>query len=446
MTFVQLMTEAQFDRFVEDELTKANKILAKAGQPLFEVIGKEQIWYAVGKNGPSLVLELDSNLKIHPGLKVTLEGPELFKDSRGQDFLYLGLVDEREGMKTIFTNRDLSIQDQIPLRDMETGVVKCSFCHKATHRVKHFFFKNKVTGAIEVLGSNCVKSFFGDERILRLLDLIEILGHIPGDDEDQDPLGGGGSFHFGWDTIDLHASLKYVTANFTKAFIGQNKALAEEIQSTTSEVRSALSSKEARRLIEDTRPSWIEWEEIEKKILEKIQNTPVKSDFDFNVRETLMFKGTDKDGNPKETLRRWIPLKAAGIAIFGLYKFCAEEKVIEAAKSEHLGQMGDRITLGKLTIKRWTNLGHFHYGAPDSYKFEMEDENGNILEYVTSSYDFKLRIEEEGEKAIPAGYTATVKFLKAFRGAKVTVVTRVTAPKEKKAKTKKTKVLEVENV
>ena len=309
---------------------------------------------------------------------------------------------------------------------------KCDKCQKKIGRAKYIVFSKtddvQTRDDLVVLGTTCAKEYFpfDVESYFYGLELAfdELMGLY---DEEM------GSCSFRATTTDFD-DLFYATVACTNNLLVYEK----EDRRTRSLVDSWIANEKVSRYSSTTyRDEYpipsnaYTLAEIKEWISESFNknNDEIRNDFEMNARTT--FYKTLDDGTRE--LRDRIPNKFLGIAIYGFIsakknhdrlvekKIAEEKRVIENAKVEYFGAVGDKFervltfdkTFGFEGAYGFTYIHLFH--DDENHVFKWSSSCGNL------GKNFNWAEYEVGQKYLMKG---TIKAHDEYKGAKQTVITR----------------------
>lgn len=353
------------------------------------------------KYGKSIkILSLHDSMKTIEGkdccfTTIEIEAPLLLRQN--SPVQYLGMKTYVDGIKVFY-----STDKENPVHTIDRE--ECDHCHTKRYRLKYFFFK--VEGEVKVIGSSCVKEYFGMD-VERYLDtytnvMQELEEEFGGEGQ------GGGSRSRLVHIDDVILATYCATNGFKYNWVSKEKAHYDNIP-TTDLVRNYLyttdkimnqEKDEAYKVLKD------QFSSIKEKLYAKYRDKEVVTDFDANIRNNLFYPdGTERDFIICVGLVGWL---------------CNDiqhprEEESSSKPSEWVGEENEKI---EKTVKIIQNaMVNSNYGQ--SFIVLMEDEVGNKLKTFTTGAFSNVCV---GESVKIKG---TIKRHEAYRGIKTTLLTRV---------------------
>lgn len=301
------------------------------------------------------------------------------------------------------------------IADVSESNFRCDHCGKnIKNRNGYWFFRRGEDGALVVVGSTCVKKFFG----LDPEKLLAKLGALLEYEKDTVRVGGCGKHEI--PTFDLKTCYA-VTKKLTNGFKFWEKKDNGKI-GTAAKVKNALyqlvgndvsSLLDLFKTVSGLTDDDMELIELAKSYW---QNVSGDSDFTVNTRN-IMAAGR-------------LAVTLAGYASFGLFKAINDHnnRKAPAPKGDFVGTIGERIT-AELIAKdshrcvREIQTGWHSYKHQEASKLRFEDANGNVFTSLSSG---KVIAAAEQHLNQPFTYRFTVvKHFTERNGQKVNIINRV---------------------
>lgn len=371
-----------------DRLAKINKKLVKHNlTPITYTITGEYTEKQTTKNYEFMVSMLEIEL-VTPVTNFQISG-----------YTFIGSITTKKGIKTMFTQNKEHSEKMVKFSD----VSRCDHCHTKHNRNNIYVFEKD--GNDFVIGSNCVKDFFGENIFTLLLNGINYIQELVEHNEE------GGNFHgFGSDHsfevmvgmamyyLEMHNSyLKgdydnkgtagYVEALFNRPIYGDIQDIKQWEQDN--DTFKAWFTDEKQKLVTVIQKYW--------------EDKYAVTDFDYNIKQRFIAFSTSSSA-----------LVACGVNVYfkenNLFKYV--EKEVEELNNEYLGVIGDKLESEMKVVKSTSFDGE--YGVTYIYIFKTS--NNQILKWFTKTTD----IPEDTFKA-----KFTVKDHSEYKGRKETVVTRL---------------------
>jgi hypothetical protein len=359
-----------------EKLKKVNKKLAKFKQ-VVEIVNQHN--YTVTSNyGIGLDIAVS-------WLKIIVNEPSVV----GIDGVeYVGTINEKDGMKTTF-----SVTEEIKLSNI---IPRCDHCKINRYRNIHHVFKKDEQ--LIIVGSSCCKDYFGHDVHKMLLTYQKEIKEI----DEYMLIGGGKRFT----PVDIYIIAAAYTVNTYYAwekeiFWDAVTGLCETSPKYQHEVinyRNSISQQYV--------------DELKQKIQETVFALEGKSDFECNLRSTLLLD----DGS----LRHWYPRGGGlvGYAVFMALKPEARQEIKKETKpayiSQYIGNAKERIERTLIVCGKTVCFSQF--GEIQLIRFK--DELGNLINWFSSRF-----FDWEDGAVINAKFT--IKRHDIYDGKKITYINRL---------------------
>ena len=258
---------------------------------------------------------------------------------------------------------------------------RCDHCKKNIGNRKGYYFFRDVENKLVVVGSTCVKKFFG----LKTDILLKKLGAFHQLIDDVSDINYDNEKSFGFYTPSFSNDICFIlTKYFTGDFSFWQKS-DNDGNGTSNKVKRVLygilaKKKEAYATYEAAQENW-DKDDAKKIELARVYWLANKnnSDFDVNCAEII------KEGR--------FDIKYAGIASYGIFKainFYKNQKS-NLHNGDFVGQIKERITMTLTCTKMTSYEKESYYGwqckCETGYRLQFKDDKGNVFVTFTTSYD-----------------------------------------------------------
>lgn len=351
---------------------------------------------------------------------VEVESPKFIH--LGKEVTYLGNINTKSGIQTIYSETEKYV-----LGDLE---LKCQHCNTKRNRNKYFAFECE--GKPLLIGSTCVKDYYGDD-IVKILTIWSEFESLASEGEDYGDFFGsmGCRADRGISLYDIVKGLYIGTNNFSSYWISKEKAEAHRQPSSSSlasyyagtpprltkynyeEVQEFIAKQKAANEALSADEGKL-YKDIVAKTIEKWIAVKPQNDMEHNIINNLFF--IEDDGN--RVVRTSI--KSFGIVAFAIWQanFIApekqEKKGHDLSKSQFFGEVGKRYEFTAEVL--WVNTVESNFGTSTIVTLITED--GNILKTFTSGEFGSL---SAGDKV---KFKGTVKKHECYKGRRETSLSR----------------------
>lgn len=308
------------------------------------------------------------NVKFYD-FKIEIPENEIIKQ-KGYEFL--AIIEKSPGEENyIFIQDKTEKFDEIKSL-VDEGYIRCDHCEIDRYRKKGFVFEKE--NELFIIGSSCVKEYFGIDIVSELESLAECYISL------NDPMIICDDDYF--DAVRKNKSDYYYIRELfaigtaiilTEGFISKSKAIQELKASTLDIVRHVLERRGS--LTEQQisiRNKYRTLEEF-KKFLQYFRNIDPSNDFEHNLKIAVETFDTTK----------------AGLIVYGIFKYLLD-KVIEPKKekrtNEFIGKVGER---GEFVLKfKHIKKIDSYYGV--CFLVNFEDKSGNeVIWWASKPFDFE---------------------------------------------------------
>jgi hypothetical protein len=231
-------------------------------------------------------------------------------------------------------------------------------------------------GEIITLGSTCSDEFFGLNVTKALQVFNGFVETISSEIADEDGFPKmSKSFGESRDTV-INASLRVFSKSnsYTKGDYYNN------IDGTPDMVKGVLNNDDYQKEFPANTTNYTV--DSVNALLKKYYATldPLTSNFNSNVVNTLFSNGQD---------RNFIPYKVIGVMVWAIFNALNKEAKATTAPKEkkvnaHIGNVGEKITVFKATVKSFRDMGSFSYNGPTSYLITFDSPQGTVKTFSTN--------------------------------------------------------------
>lgn len=340
-----------------------------------------------------------------PVLTVSFTFDELVsgKNEKYATYTYLGYT-RKEKAEDSPTLHRMTDDPRLLSLSFESDVLLCHHCNIKRQRNEYYFFADPDNNIVSI-GNTCVNEFFGYDvaKILSTLSTILLYEETYRNDEDLADEYMRSGYEVGYSLKSCFVATKLATNDFTAKWISKESLEADCLNRlpTYTAIQQILSegfeNEEFRTEYKKDLP-----EKFLKSLVE-LKNTPITTDYLFNLKSSLF--------NAQNELR-----EAPGNIAITCY-FCLKamtESKETYANSDFVSQIGQRLQL-PVTVIGIKSFESF-YGISTLYTFATKE--GNVLKsFVSGSFCAQLGscVEIKG----------TVKDHEEYNGRKETVLTRI---------------------
>jgi hypothetical protein len=318
--------------------------------------------------------------------------------------------DRSDDEATAAAQRALDSYDLGAYRDVEAAV-RCDHCGTVRRRTKTYLVESVETGEVKVVGSNCLRDFLGTDPnsvakyATYLSEIVDAVG-------DEEGWGGGGGGGGGFRETYAEEYLTHVCAMIRTTGWVPRSGYSEHPPTANAAWSNIVNYGKHERgypLFEEVveadharAVAAIEWGRT------TLAET-ARSDFDHNLVVAARGEFVPKKG---DGVLAYLPVAHARYEEREIERAeRAKDEAREAAASEHVGSVGDRLRFTARVMSVFEHNGA--YGT--TFITKMVDEAGNVFKWF-GSYDLSRGALVEA--------TWTVKGHEEWKGTKETVVNR----------------------
>lgn len=291
----------------------------------------------------------------------------------------------------------------------------CEHCNTNRRRKNSFIIRNTITNEFKQIGKTCLNDFTGNinaEWLAQFYAMFDKLATF------KAPQGGYDNSTRYFPTVGLLAYTVAVTNIYGYCKSGTNNATGETVKDfyivseckgypsgdATASIKEKMQSVDFKVTKDDAATA--------KKIIAYVDSIEDSNNYIHNIKtlcasDMVAYKNVNLLVSAITCYNRELERKAK-----------AETRKKEASKSDHIGNIKDRLTINIASwrcLTSWCNC-YDGYNETTTFLYQFVDNDGNIFTWKTSKYF--------DEDAILKELTGTVKAHNVFRDAKQTELTR----------------------
>lgn len=307
---------------------------------------------------------------------------------------------------------DLVPGQELPDLKYRTAAAHCDHCHTARDRKETFLVRHE-DGSLAQVGRSCLRDYMGTDNPANIAWRFQWEREAREALYDEERMGGGKLFFSTTEVIALTLAAVRIWGWCSKGQAQNSEDLTPTIQYVTAvlyaetEGRSGKPTQDRKRLEAEVKPE--DYTEAEKVREWAMAGGAGSGDYAHNLAILCAMDEVE-------------PKRGGFVASAVAAKARADEQELrrtrerqEAAKSEWLGSVGERLKDLVVTFESSRTVGGGYYG--NTYLMKFRDASGNILTWFSSNC-FSLRPGEEVK------ITGTVKAHNEYNGGRETVLTR----------------------